>query len=107
MTGPARILTGDRINVIDSLRGFALAGIVLAHMIEHYTGALPPPELVASFEKGTLDQVIKSLMFTFVMGKFFAMWFSSVKHPSRVEFRSLIAGWLCLRSPQWICTTLA
>jgi uncharacterized protein len=73
MTGPARMLTGDRINVIDSLRGFALAGIVLAHMIEHYTGALPPPELVASFEQGTLDQVIKGLMFSLVMGKFFAM----------------------------------
>ena len=73
MTGPARMLTGDRINVIDSFRGFALAGIVLAHMIEHYTSGMPPPELAASFVEGPLDQVIQGLMFIFVMGKFFAM----------------------------------
>lgn len=67
------MLTGDRINVIDSFRGFALAGIVLAHMIEHYTSGMPPPELAASFVEGPLDQVIQGLMFIFVMGKFFAM----------------------------------
>jgi uncharacterized protein len=73
MTVSARPLTGDRISIIDSFRGFALAGIVIAHMVEQYVGAMPPPELAAGFVKGTLDQVIQTSMAIFVMGKFFAL----------------------------------
>lgn len=31
-----------RIEIIDSLRGFALAGILICHLVEQYIGALAP-----------------------------------------------------------------
>ena len=35
--------TLNRIEIIDALRGFALAGIVIVHMVEQYLAA-PAPE---------------------------------------------------------------
>ena len=32
----------NRIEIIDALRGFALAGIVIVHMVENYIGAPSP-----------------------------------------------------------------
>lgn len=64
---------GNRINAIDSFRGFALAGIVLAHMVEQYIGAMPPQQLVEIFNHSLLDKTIQGLMYAFVVGKFFAL----------------------------------
>jgi uncharacterized protein len=64
---------GSRINAIDSVRGFALAGIVLAHMVEQYIGAMPPQDLVDVFTATTLDKIIQGLMYALVVGKFFTL----------------------------------
>lgn len=62
-----------RIHVIDAFRGFALIGIVLAHMVEQYLGTMPTEELRASMVQGTVDGVIDGLLMLLVRGKFFAM----------------------------------
>ena len=65
--------SNDRISVIDAFRGFALAGIVLTHMVEHYIAAMAPPDLAASFAPGPIDQVVQGLVFILIIGKFFAL----------------------------------
>ena len=64
---------GDRVDAIDAFRGFALAGIVLAHMVEQYVGAMAPEELILAFNASLLDKIIQGLMYAFVVGKFFAL----------------------------------
>jgi len=65
--------SNERISIIDAFRGFALAGIVLTHMVEHYIAAMAPPDLAASFAPGPIDQIIQGLMFILITGKFFAL----------------------------------
>lgn len=65
--------SSQRIDVIDALRGFALAGIVLVHMVEQYLGTMPPPELAEVFRQGLADQVIQGFLDLFFRGKFFAI----------------------------------
>lgn len=62
-----------RIDIVDAFRGFALAGIVVTHMVEHYIATAPSPELAASFAPTVLDQVVQGLMFILINGKFFAL----------------------------------
>jgi len=69
----AQMPSNDRISVIDAFRGFALAGIVLTHMVEHYIAAMPPPDLAASFAPGPIDQIVQGLIFILITGKFFAL----------------------------------
>ncbi len=67
------LATGRRIEIIDAFRGFALAGIVLVHMVEQYLAAPPPPELQSGMVQGPVDQVVAGLLEVFVRGKFFAL----------------------------------
>ena len=61
----------NRIEAVDALRGFALAGIVFAHMIEQFIGA-PRPESWA-VESNIFDHMASGFHFIFVMGKFFSI----------------------------------
>lgn len=61
-----------RIQSIDALRGFALAGVVLVHMVEQYIGG-PAPEGFMEGVNGLADQIIQGLLQIFFSGKFFAL----------------------------------
>lgn len=62
-----------RIQVVDALRGFSLAGIVIVHMVENYIGAPPPAEAMAAANQGILDSIVEGFIFLFLRGKFFAL----------------------------------
>ena len=63
----------ERIQIIDALRGFALAGIVLVHMVEQYLGAQPTEAMMSAMMRGIPDQVIAGLLELFFRGKFIAL----------------------------------
>lgn len=65
--------TSSRIEIIDSLRGIALAGIVLCHMVENYIGAMAPQSFYEAVSAGPLDQIIDGLLNIFFRGKFIAL----------------------------------
>jgi uncharacterized protein len=65
--------TSHRIQSIDAFRGFALAGIAIAHMVEQYYGAMPPPGLFDDVYASGLDKVAGAFVEIFVRGKFFAL----------------------------------
>jgi uncharacterized protein len=60
-----------RIDAVDALRGFALAGIVFAHMIEQYIGGPRPVDWAV--ESNIFDQIVFGFNLIFVMGKFFSI----------------------------------
>lgn len=62
----------DRINIIDALRGFALAGILIVHMLEQYIAA-PRPDSTWEIQKTLVDQIIMGFGFVFLTGKFFSI----------------------------------
>ncbi len=62
-----------RIDIIDSLRGFALAGIVVVHIVEQYVGAILPPETMESARVGVPDYIVDVFINIFLRGKFFAL----------------------------------
>ncbi|NJY61413.1 DUF418 domain-containing protein [Salinimicrobium sp. CDJ15-81-2] len=62
----------ERIEVIDVLRGFALAGILYAHMVFWYTGAALPEEVYFQFSSFA-DNVSMAIFGAFVFGKFFSV----------------------------------
>jgi uncharacterized protein len=62
-----------RITSIDAFRGFALAGIAIAHMVEQYIAAMPPEDLLANINASIPDNIVQTLIEIFVRGKFFAM----------------------------------
>jgi uncharacterized protein len=62
-----------RIENIDALRGFALAGIVLAHFSENYIGGPAPAVFDEAVHPGIVDNIADGLVFFFVRGKFFAL----------------------------------
>lgn len=62
-----------RILVLDALRGFALAGIVLVHMLEQYTGGPVPEAAMASKFANTFDSILEAFVFIFFRGKFIAL----------------------------------
>ena len=45
-------LPQNRIEIIDALRGFALAGIVIVHVVENYLGAPPPASVIEAVHPG-------------------------------------------------------
>lgn len=65
-------LPRNRIDAVDALRGFALAGIVFAHMIEQFLAAPRPAEgwLV---EPNLFDHLVSAFHGIFIMGKFFSI----------------------------------
>ncbi|NNK69639.1 MAG: DUF418 domain-containing protein [Flavobacteriaceae bacterium] len=62
-----------RIQSIDALRGFALAGIVFVHMVEQYTAGMIPEDWQTVKNAGLIDQIIEGAMFIIIRGKFFAL----------------------------------
>ncbi len=74
MSSKSSLIITQRIESIDALRGFALAGIVIVHMVEQYTAAMElPNEWQAIKTGGVIDQIIKGAMFLLIRGKFFAL----------------------------------
>ena len=61
----------NRIEAVDALRGFALAGIVFAHMIEQFIAAPRPGSWAV--ESNIFDQIVFGFHSIFVMGKFFSI----------------------------------
>ena len=66
------LLKSQRIISIDALRGFALAGVVLVHMVEQYIAG-PAPEGFMEGVNGLPDQIVQGLLQFFFSGKFFAL----------------------------------
>ncbi len=62
-----------RIEIIDALRGFALAGIVLVHFAEQFLAAPPPGDSMNNVVQGPFDQGIDLFINLFLRGKFFAL----------------------------------
>lgn len=63
----------DRIDAIDALRGFALAGIVIVHMVEQFFAGPPPQTLIDTMMPGLGDQIIAGFIAVLLQGKFFAL----------------------------------
>jgi uncharacterized protein len=61
-----------RLDIVDALRGFALAGIVIVHMVEQFIGS-PRHQEVWVVEANLIDQIVMSLNFIFIGGKFFSI----------------------------------
>ncbi|MDT0689909.1 DUF418 domain-containing protein [Salegentibacter sp. F188] len=62
----------DRIDTVDVLRGFALAGILYAHMIIWYTGAALPAEVYSKYNSKP-DGIAMGIFGALVFGKFFSV----------------------------------
>ncbi|UCE94713.1 MAG: DUF418 domain-containing protein [Flavobacteriaceae bacterium] len=62
----------QRIHSIDALRGFALAGVVIVHMIEQYIAGPPPPGFMEGVN-GLPDNILRGFIQIFFSGKFFAL----------------------------------
>ena len=63
----------NRIHSVDALRGFALAGIVIAHVLEQYLAAFPTEEMRAVMFSGPVDNMVDLFSFWVIRGKFFAL----------------------------------
>ena len=62
---------GERITVIDALRGFSLIGICLIHSMQHF-GAMGTMTSQAVFPwEGTMNEIFSWLINYLVFGKFF------------------------------------
>ena len=62
-----------RITIIDALRGFALAGIVLVHMTENYIGGPITEDFTTNTHSGILDYIVDGFVLLLLRGKFFAL----------------------------------
>lgn len=65
--------TTERIVIIDAIRGFALAGIVICHMVENYIAAMPPIGFYEAVSVGLADQIVDAFIGVFLRGKFIAL----------------------------------
>ena len=63
----------NRIHSVDALRGFALTGIVIAHVLEQYLAAFPTQEMQAVMFAGPVDTIVDGFSFWVIRGKFFAL----------------------------------
>ena len=63
----------SRIEFIDCLRGFALAGICIVHFMEQYLGAQPPPGMDNYGQHGGVDPILEGVAFVLIRGKGFAL----------------------------------
>lgn len=61
-----------RIVIIDALRGFALAGVAIAHILEQYVAG-PNPEGFMEGVDSMPDNILQGIMFVLIRGKFFAL----------------------------------
>jgi uncharacterized protein len=62
-----------RMTIVDALRGFSLAGIVIVHMVENYVGGPVPEEFIQATSQGIADQIVNIFTLLFLRGKFFAL----------------------------------
>jgi len=62
-----------RFEIIDALRGFSLAGIVLVHMVENFVGAPTPENTMLATHQGMADSAVDIFIMLFLRGKFFAI----------------------------------
>jgi uncharacterized protein len=69
---PTAFSDKNRITAIDSLRGFALAGVALVHMTEQYIAG-PQPDGFMEGVNGLPDQILQGVITLFFTGKFFAL----------------------------------
>ena len=67
------IPTKQRIEIIDALRGFSLAGIVIVHFVENFIGSAVPQHVLEGLHVGPLDYVVDGFIALFLRGKFFAL----------------------------------
>ncbi|WP_194975941.1 DUF418 domain-containing protein [Aquiflexum lacus] len=63
----------NRIHAVDALRGFALAGIVIAHVLEQFLAGFPTDEMRAVMFSGPVDFIVDTVSFWIIRGKFFAL----------------------------------
>lgn len=63
----------NRLDVVDALRGFSLAGIVIVHFLEQYVGAPTPHSAGAYTTQNVLDPIFEGIFSFFIRGKFFAL----------------------------------
>jgi len=63
----------NRIHAVDALRGFALAGIVIAHVLEQFLAGFPTDEMRAVMFTGPVDYIVDTVSFWIIRGKFFAL----------------------------------
>ena len=63
----------QRIDIIDALRGFSLAGIVIVHIVEQYAGGPLPNGVMENARQGIPDYLVDGFIQLFLRGKFFAL----------------------------------
>ena len=62
-----------RIHSVDALRGFALAGIVIAHVLEQFFASMPTDQMQVAMLSGPIDYIVDAFSFWVIRGKFFAL----------------------------------
>jgi uncharacterized protein len=62
-----------RIDLLDALRGFALFGIILAHMDNQYFAGFPPPGHENMNIKNSFDSVLQMIHDILIFGKFYTI----------------------------------
>ena len=66
-------LAFQRIEIIDALRGFALAGIVFCHMLENFVASPMTASAMETMNPNVIDQIADGFVSFFFRGKFFAL----------------------------------
>jgi uncharacterized protein len=72
-TASSRLKPTNRITIVDALRGFALAGIVICHVVENYIGSVPTAEFNDAVHQGLIDDIVDGFIGFFLRGKFIAL----------------------------------
>ena len=65
--------TKSRIEIVDALRGFSLAGIVIVHFVENFVGSAVPENVMTATHLGISDTIVDIFIGVFLRGKFFAL----------------------------------
>ena len=63
----------QRIQSLDAIRGFALMGIVIVHMLEQYMASPLPPSGTEKLGLTIADQIVNGMANFLIRGKFFAL----------------------------------
>lgn len=71
-TAVSPVMTTERIQVVDTLRGFALFGILLVNMA-FFKSSWTPAQVTASADQSTLDRLVTLLIDLLAEGKFFTL----------------------------------
>jgi uncharacterized protein len=73
-SGLAPVAAGERVHVLDVLRGFALSGVLLANMVWWFSGyGSLDAEAAAALPTAAFDAVVVELQWFFVDGKFISI----------------------------------